>query len=188
MAALLTSLILQGCAPQGEERSQDTIELKNDSATVSYEARSEMQKTPTDQERKNEERNQDIVKAKGDSETAEPEVYSGKEDVSRTDDVGDIRFVLVVSSQACKCTLKRCREGKQYLEEVLEKVGLASNLSVLDQANEEEKTVQLVKKYGIRFIPCLLVLDNDGEVRHRHDGSIDRAGFEEFLSQLGSAE
>jgi hypothetical protein len=96
--------------------------------------------------------------------------------------------VLLVSSQACQCTLDKCRENKQYLEETLERLGLGSNLSVLDQANEEGKTAPLVKKYGIRFIPSLLVLDGEGKVLHRCDWDINRGGFEEFLSQLGSAE
>jgi len=136
----------------------------------------------------NEERSHDIVERSSHSATAGHEGYSGKEGISRTINAGDVRFVLVVSREACQCTLKRCRENRQYLEETLEKLGLGSNLNVLDQANEEDNTAPLIKRYEIRFIPSLLVLDSEGKVLHRCDWDIDRAGFEEFLSQLGSAE
>ncbi len=130
---------------------------------------------------------QEIVEATSHPATGVQEVDSGSGGISRTGSVRDVRFVLVVSSQACQCTLEKCRENREYLEEALERFDLGSRLSVLDQATEEDKAAPLVKKYGIRFIPSFLVLDSEGRILHRCDWDIDRAGFEEFLAQVGSA-
>jgi hypothetical protein len=130
---------------------------------------------------------QGVVETASHPATGVQEVDSASEGISRTGNVRDVRLVLILSSQACQCTVEKCRENREYLEEVLERFDLGSRLSVLDQATEEDKTAPLVKKYGIRFIPSLLVLDSEGRILHRCDWDIDRAEFEEFLAQVGGA-
>lgn len=98
--------------------------------------------------------------------------------------VGSVRFVLIVSSETCQCALEKCRENKKYLAETLRRLGLGSNLDIVDHAKEEDKAVQLFKEYRVHFIPSLLVLDGDGKVLFRNEWDIDHIAFEELLAGL----
>lgn len=102
--------------------------------------------------------------------------------------VDNVRFVLIVSSETCQCALEKCRENEKYLAETLRRLGLGSNLDIVDHAKEEDKAVQLFKEYRVHFIPSFLVLDGDGKVLFKNEWDIDHIAFEELLTSLGNTQ
>jgi len=80
------------------------------------------------------------------------------------------KVVLISRSDACSCTTKKIEEVKASIESSvlnLTKKGQRIDFEVIDYSVDTEKTGQLMKGYGLDFIPCVLLLGNDGKVYYK---------------------
>jgi thioredoxin-related protein len=92
--------------------------------------------------------------------------------------------VLIVHSEACQCTREKCAETQDYVTQALRRYALESRLSVVDYAKENKKAVELFRKYGVHFIPVVLVFDDEGGVLYKNESELDKGEFEKALAGL----
>ncbi len=95
------------------------------------------------------------------------------------------KLMLITTSKACDCTLKRCQQGELTTGEVVRQFSGKVDYEMIDYAKETEKVNTLAKRYKLKFLPTLLFFGNDGELKSRIEGLVDKTKIEEELSSLG---
>lgn len=106
------------------------------------------------------------------------------ETVSNKSNMSGPGIVLIVNSEACKCTRERCASAQGYVTETLGKRDLSLKLSIVDYAKEHERAAELFKQHRVHFIPAVLVFDENGNVLYKNEDDIDHADFEKALTEL----
>ncbi len=94
------------------------------------------------------------------------------------------KIVLIITSQACQCTLERCAEGEKIVKEVVRQFPQKLTFEKFDYAKEQASVVQLAKEYQLRFLPGLLFFDNKGTFNGKLEGSLDKVEVEKKLKEL----
>lgn len=94
------------------------------------------------------------------------------------------KIVLIITSQACHCTLERCAEGEKMVNEVVQQLPGKLTFERLDYAKEQDLVAQLAKEYQLRFLPALLFFDERGTFNGKLDGSLDKGEVEKKLKEL----
>jgi hypothetical protein len=94
------------------------------------------------------------------------------------------RVVLVTTSKACSCTLKRCQAGEALVNQVFAgaRPGLVQRL---DYAREKDKAREYIKKYHLIALPALLFLDEWGNLLWSAVGELAGQPVAEKLVQFG---
>jgi len=95
------------------------------------------------------------------------------------------KIVLIITSQACECTLERCAKAEKTVNEVVQQFPQKLTSEKLDYAKEQDLVAQLDKEYQLRFLPALLFFDEQGTFKGKLDGSLGKGEIEKKLKELG---
>jgi len=94
------------------------------------------------------------------------------------------RAVLITTSKACACTLKRCQAADAVMAQVFS--GARQRLlSRIDMATDKDAASSCIQNYRVMVLPSLLLLDAQGKLLWSAQGEMNREDITKQLSQFG---
>jgi thioredoxin-related protein len=95
------------------------------------------------------------------------------------------KVILIITSQACKCTLERCSQGEKTVNEIIQQFPSKLTFEKLDYAREQDPVTQLAKEYQLQFLPALLFFDNEGAFKGKMEGFLNNDEIKAKLKEIG---
>jgi len=93
------------------------------------------------------------------------------------------RIIFITTSQACDCTMRRCRNGEQALNEALSKQTYAPQIERIDFARERDRAMGLVKKYSAMMLPIIYFIDQKDDLLQKLEGEFSAGDVSEILNK-----
>ena len=91
------------------------------------------------------------------------------------------KIIYVTLSQACGCTMDKCREVDTIVDTLLESAGERIAFKSVDYVTKKRKANAILEKYGASFIPVIILLDSEGRAIYKSEDYVKK---EELLKAL----
>ena len=104
--------------------------------------------------------------------------------ITEKDVIGQVIFIS--NSQACHCTLERCNQIREKLQEIIDgdtEYKGRVEIQEIDDATDSKTADEIFKKYELWFIPSVILKDNKGEMLYKTSYDFDEAVFNDILKK-----
>jgi len=95
------------------------------------------------------------------------------------------KIILIITSQACNCTLERCSKGEKIVNKVVQQFPEKLTFERLDHAIEPTLVAPLEREYQLHYLPALLFFDRKETFRGKLEAFWDEVAIREKLIELG---
>jgi hypothetical protein len=92
------------------------------------------------------------------------------------------RLVLITTTKACECTMKRCKGAEAALEKDLKEMPGLPALEKINMAEEPEKARELAMKHQAAMLPVVLLLDGKDELIVKLEGEFTEEDLAKALA------
>ena len=92
--------------------------------------------------------------------------------------------IFISNSQACHCTLERCNQIREKLQEIIDgdtEYKGRVEIQEIDDATDPKKADEYFKQYELGFIPSVILKDNKGEILYKTSYDFNEAVFKDIL-------
>jgi hypothetical protein len=92
--------------------------------------------------------------------------------------------IFISNSQACHCTLERCNQIREKLQEIIDgdtEYNGRVEIQEIDDATDPKKVDEYFKQYELGFIPSVILKDNKGEILYKTSYDFNEAVFKDIL-------
>ena len=90
-------------------------------------------------------------------------------------------LLLLVASNSCECTVKKCKAAEELLKEIEDELDADIKYEVIDFAEEEEKVNDYADYFEVTYLPALLFFTSNGELEEKLESNITK---EEVLNEI----
>lgn len=101
-------------------------------------------------------------------------------------EVGTTNRPQIIKFSALMCA--ECKELDAVLDEVYPKYEKKIDLIKIQVQDNDSKTKELIKKYGITLTPTMILLDSQGEKLDKIEGSMEKDKLDKLMKDLSEDE
>jgi|GEM_PF-3347722 len=92
--------------------------------------------------------------------------------------------ILITTSQACQCTLTRCGQAEKAVTDIIAPYSGKIKYDVIDYAKNAGRIAEISKICQLVVLPAVIILNDEGKLVKKYDGSIDPESFKRDLEMV----